>query len=65
MRGITLALFFSYIPTPLVLLADEHGQQAVYIGPKLTTIISNPNFKEVVPIWQKALPSNFHQFGPY
>ena len=47
--------FVSYLPTPVVLLTDEQGQQAVHIAPDAFDVAS-VEFADQISVWEDALP---------
>ncbi|KAL5528063.1 hypothetical protein ACEPAF_7199 [Sanghuangporus sanghuang] len=47
--------FVSYLPTPVVHLTDEQGQQAVHIAPEAFDVVS-VEFANQLSVWQDALP---------
>ncbi|TFK48991.1 hypothetical protein OE88DRAFT_1737208 [Heliocybe sulcata] len=51
------SLFVSYLPTPLVLLSDENGQQDVYIAPEAFTVVSE-EFPDQIDYWENVLPEH-------
>ena len=51
------AAFLSFLPTPLVLLTDAHGEQAVHIAPEAFNVTSL-EFPDQIDIWEKALPES-------
>lgn len=52
------AAFPSFIPTPLVLLTDSHGEQSVHIAPEAFNVTS-VEFEDQLDVWQDALPEAF------
>ena len=48
------ALFLNYLPTPLVLLTDKHGLQAVHIAPEAFAV-ATAQFQDEIRFWQDAL----------
>lgn len=50
-----LAFFVNYLPTPLVLLTDSSGNQAVHIAPEAFKVAS-AEFPDQIEFWQNALP---------
>lgn len=51
------SFFINYLPTPLVLLSDSSGNQAVHIAPEAFTVAS-AEFPDQVDFWQNALPGH-------
>ena len=51
----TLALYVTYLPLPLVLLADADGVQSVHIAPEAFAV-SKAEFKDDLDFWQQSLP---------
>jgi len=51
------SLFVTYVPLPLALLTDEHGDQAVHITPEAFSVAS-VEFADEISVWQNALPGN-------
>ncbi|KAK7685580.1 hypothetical protein QCA50_011447 [Cerrena zonata] len=51
------SVFLTFLPTPLVLLTDSHGAQAVHIAPEAFTVASR-EFADQIDVWQNALPGN-------
>ncbi|EJC99199.1 uncharacterized protein FOMMEDRAFT_148756 [Fomitiporia mediterranea MF3/22] len=51
------SLFLTFVPTPLVLLTDAQGNQAVHIAPEAFEVAS-AEFADEIPVWQNALPGN-------
>ncbi|KAH8114000.1 hypothetical protein DFH11DRAFT_1509631 [Phellopilus nigrolimitatus] len=49
------SLFLTFVPTPLVLLTDENGEQAVRIAPEAFEVAS-AEFADEIVLWQDALP---------
>lgn len=49
------SLFLSFVPTPLVLLTDAQGDQAVHIAPEAFQVAS-AEFADEISVWQDALP---------
>ena len=49
------ALFLTFLPTPLVLLTDSNGQQAVHIAPEAFDV-TTAAFGSEISFWQDALP---------
>ena len=47
--------FVSYLPTPVVLLTDEQGQQSVHIAPEAFDVAS-VEFADQISVWEDALP---------
>ncbi|KAH8102308.1 hypothetical protein BXZ70DRAFT_68187 [Cristinia sonorae] len=45
----------SFLPTPLVLLTDNHGKQNIHIAPEAYSVVLNA-FPDQVDFWQNALP---------
>jgi len=52
-----LALYVTYLPLPLVLLADSDGVQNVHIAPEAFAV-SKAEFKDDLDFWQQALPGD-------
>lgn len=50
-----LALYISYLPTPLVLLTAADSRQSVHIAPEAFAVAS-AEFGEEIEFWQNALP---------
>lgn len=50
-----LAVFLTYLPTPLTLLTDSKGAQSVHIAPEAFTVASQ-EFADNIEAWQNALP---------
>ncbi|KAH8082435.1 hypothetical protein BXZ70DRAFT_1012287 [Cristinia sonorae] len=48
-------VFMNYIPTPLVLVADNRGKERMYIAPNAFEIASS-EFPDQIDVWQNALP---------
>ena len=55
--GNALALFLTFLPTPLVLLTDSAGHQSVHIAPEAFDV-ATAEFKDEVQFWQNALPGS-------
>ncbi|KAL5522967.1 hypothetical protein ACEPAF_1234 [Sanghuangporus sanghuang] len=51
------SLFVTYLPTPVVLLTDEQGEQAVHIAPEAFQVAS-AEFADEISFWQDALPGD-------
>lgn len=51
------SLFLTFLPTPLVLLTDNSGSQAVHIAPEAFEVAS-AEFADEIGVWQNALPGN-------
>ncbi|KAL5481091.1 hypothetical protein ACEPAI_10032 [Sanghuangporus weigelae] len=51
------SLFVTYLPTPVVLLTDEQGEQAVHIAPEAFQVAS-VEFADEISFWQDALPGD-------
>ncbi|EEB91861.1 hypothetical protein MPER_09715, partial [Moniliophthora perniciosa FA553] len=49
------SIFISYLPLPLVLLAEPHGGQNVYIAPEAFKV-ATAEFEGEIEVWQNALP---------
>lgn len=49
------SLFLTFIPTPVVLLTDSTGSQAVHIAPEAFKVAS-AEFADELQVWQDALP---------
>ncbi|KAI0758411.1 hypothetical protein BD413DRAFT_655923 [Trametes elegans] len=49
------SLFVTYLPTPLVFLTDETGNQTVHIAPEAFDV-AKEGFKDELDVWQNALP---------
>jgi hypothetical protein len=45
----------TYLPTPLTVLTDANGQQAIHIAPEAFTVAS-AEFSDEIQVWQNALP---------
>lgn len=52
---ISVGLYITYLPLPLVLLTGSDGSQSVHIAPEAFTLAS-AEFKEDIEFWQNALP---------
>ncbi|KXN82588.1 hypothetical protein AN958_02439 [Leucoagaricus sp. SymC.cos] len=50
-----VSFFINYLPTPLALLTDSRGNQAVHIAPEAFTVAS-AEFPDQIDFWQNALP---------
>ena len=50
------SLFLSFLPTPLVLLTDSDGNQAMHIAPEAFEVAS-AEFGNEIKVWEDALPS--------
>ena len=51
------SLFLTFLPTPLVLLTDDQGEQAVHIAPEAFEVAS-VEFADEIQVWQDALPGD-------
>ncbi|KAM5541660.1 hypothetical protein V8D89_004641 [Ganoderma adspersum] len=51
------SLFLNYLPTPLVLLTDKRGLQAVHIAPEAFAV-ATAQFQDEIQFWQDALPGD-------
>ena len=51
------SLFLSFVPTPLVLLTDSSGNQAVHIAPEAFEVAS-AEFGDEIQVWEDALPTD-------
>lgn len=51
------SLFLTFLPTPLVLLTDGQGEQAVHIAPEAFEVAS-AEFADEIQVWQDALPGS-------
>lgn len=49
------SLFLTFVPTPVVLLTDKQGAQAVHIAPEAFEVAS-AEFADEIHVWQDALP---------
>lgn len=49
--------WLTFIPLPLALLTDEHGNQAVHITPEAFAVAS-AQFGDDIEFWQNALPGS-------
>lgn len=52
------AAFLSFVPTPLVLLTDSDGEQAVHIALEAYNVTS-VEFADQMDVWRDALPDSF------
>lgn len=51
---ITIALFLTFLPIPVVLLTDKDGSQNVHIAPEAFSVAST-EFADEIQVWQNAL----------
>lgn len=47
----------SYLPTPLVILTEQNGDQNIHIAPEAFSYASAA-FPDQIPFWQEALPGD-------